>query len=146
METKYGKYIITDPTRIQSGAEVNHSKKEGEYSRFLGFLNKDLMAEAPLYCNVVRISDPPTQPTLYKSVHVHEVEEVLLFLSIGPDCELGGEVVIHLGSEGEKHAFSRNTLVYIPKLMKHCPVYFNNFKKDNQFFIISFYFSLNVTN
>ena len=88
-----------------------------------------------MHCDVVRVLEPPV-PQPFINPHAHKVDEVLLFLSLSPDGELGAEVEIELGREKEKHTYNRNTLIYIPKLMRHCPMYFHNFKK--QFYMISF--------
>jgi hypothetical protein len=121
-QTKYGKYIVSYPKTTQSGPTADGYQKENEIGRYFGFLEDNISLEYTFYCDAVRISPPCKQRKLYKFAHIHDLEEVMLFLSIGPDSNLGGDIEIYLGSEGEIHTFNSNTIIYIPKSFKQCPI------------------------
>ena len=56
--------------------------------------------------------------------HTHNFHEVLAWLGGNPDDpeDFGGEVVLYLGAELEKHVFTRPTLVYLPPDLPHGPL------------------------
>ncbi|GAI16848.1 unnamed protein product, partial [marine sediment metagenome] len=66
---------------------------------------------------------------LSPQAHSHDYDEILGFF--GSDMEdirdLGGEVELWL--EDEKHIINKSCLVFIPKGMKHCPLYFKRIDK-----------------
>jgi hypothetical protein len=136
-ESKYDKYFIIDPPAIQSGPRAFHNQAKNKWAFGRGFLSGDLIKGAPLFSDVVLVKEPP-DPQPFINPHAHKTDEVLLFLSISPDGELGADVEIEIGREREKHSFHRSALVYVPKLTRHCPINFNNFQKDRQFYMISF--------
>jgi hypothetical protein len=55
--------------------------------------------------------------------HIHKEAELLFHIGMNPDdpSDLGGEVVIYMGKELERHVFTRSTVVYIPPNFIHCP-------------------------
>jgi hypothetical protein len=56
--------------------------------------------------------------------HIHNFHEILAWYGSNPDNpdELGGEVILYMGPEMEKHVFTRPTLVYLPPGIPHCPL------------------------
>jgi hypothetical protein len=70
-----------------------------------------------------------SQPVLmYKDPHVHEFDEFLCFLSSDPRTpfDLGAQIELSLGKEGERQIINAATIVCVPKGMVHGPL---NFKK-----------------
>ena len=133
--TKYGKYVITNPLPITSMAHHIKGKKKSAEGAI--YLNKDLVPETRIFSNIARtFAEPDPQPFIVP--HKHDVDEVIYFLSMSPDGTLGCDVEFQLGDEGEKHTFNRTTLVYIPKGLTHCPIFYRNFQKDRQFTLVSF--------
>jgi hypothetical protein len=129
-ETKYGKYIISGskppplppdaPPRGDIGTGVVHVdddviKGEGAYY---------------LACNLVwKASDLPSPG----GTHAHKNwVEYLGFIGSNPDdpYDLGGEVEFWLG--GEKHIITKSSVVFVPKGLTHCPIYFR--RVDRPFF------------
>ena len=55
--------------------------------------------------------------------HMHKTPEVVVHVGTNPDdpYDLGGEVVMYMGEEMEKHVITRSTLIYIPANMIHAP-------------------------
>jgi hypothetical protein len=56
--------------------------------------------------------------------HIHNFHEILAWYGSNPDDpdELGGEVILYMGPEMEKHVFTCPTLVYLPPGIPHCPL------------------------
>jgi hypothetical protein len=113
-ETKYGKYI-NNPPHIQIHAEddgrvvfdglmINH-KRLG-YNMTLGhqFVTRPFLSNNP--------------------THTHNFDEFLAWYGGNPEDpeDFGGEVVLYMGEELEKHVFTRPTIVYLPRGMAHCPL------------------------
>lgn len=78
--------------------------------------------------------------------HVHSYDESLLF--IGADCsdltQLGGEYVMSMGKEMERHVCSVPSLIHLPKGFPHCPLVIT--KVDKPFiFVVLQGFSSNET-
>jgi uncharacterized RmlC-like cupin family protein len=56
--------------------------------------------------------------------HVHPRPEILFFIGTDTDdlTDLGGEVEISIGDDGEKHVFNKTTAVVLPGGVPHCPL------------------------
>jgi hypothetical protein len=56
--------------------------------------------------------------------HIHNFHEILAWYGGNPDDpdDFGGEVVLYMGPEMEKHVFTRPTMVYLPPGVPHCPL------------------------
>ena len=70
---------------------------------------------------------PVTAPVLMEAdPHCHEFDMYITLLGLDPNglSDLGGEVELCLGKEGEKVLITEPTSVYIPKNMIHCPLEF----------------------
>ncbi len=136
-ETKYGKYFISDPYRLQVGELAHHDKIKERNAEGLVFLNKDFLPET-LYSSIVSraYGEPDPQPFIH--AHKHDVDEILIFLPLTPDGNLGADVELYMGEEGEVHTFNRPTLVYIPAGVVHCPLYYRNFQPGRQFYLVGF--------
>ena len=136
-ENKYGRYIITNPLPIKPGGMAHHIAGKKRTAEGAIYLSKDLIPETNLFSNIARtFGEPDPQPFIL--AHKHDVDEVIYFLSMSSDGMLGCDVEIEMGDEGEKHTFNRTTLVYVPKDLTHCPIYYRNFQEGKQFTLISF--------
>jgi hypothetical protein len=73
------------------------------------------------------------------NTHVHDHDEQLLFIGTDPNdlTQLGGECVMCMGPEMEKHVISAPTLVHLPKGFPHCPTYVT--RVDRPFIFSMFY-------
>jgi hypothetical protein len=111
-ETKYGRYISRRP--VEAG-------KFGPDFRMTG--EQDFKSDFSL--TVIRVSEPVLMEEL---AHSHDFDMYLFFLGFDPDNmgDLGAEIEMYFGEEGEKHIINSPTSVYIPKGQVHCPL---NFKR-----------------
>ncbi|MBR5381577.1 MAG: hypothetical protein IK136_03040 [Oscillospiraceae bacterium] len=57
--------------------------------------------------------------------HRHEAPEILGFYGSDPDDpeDLGGEMELYI--DGEKHLLTKSSLVFLPPMLPHCPLYVN---------------------
>ena len=70
--------------------------------------------------------------------HSHDFDEFLCFFGADPaNCfDLGGEVELSLGSEGEKQVINTGTIVCVPKGLVHGPLNFKKVDKPMMFSVI----------
>jgi len=71
--------------------------------------------------------------------HVHDFDQVMLWLGADPADmgELGAEVELCLGKEGEKHMITTTTAVAVPRGMPHFPAGITRMDKRFIFFTVS---------
>ena len=115
METKYGQYVYTHPIVPTDFGPMLEMVGEDVYKSdfhimYLPVVKPVLMEEYP---------------------HYHNFDMYLTFLGFDPNGlnELGAEIEIGLGKEGEIHKITTPTSVYIPKGMVHCPLNFKRIDK-----------------
>ena len=142
-KTKYGKYVVTKPVTMPPDQTIAHhpdfDPDAGKPHRPGSgvYLSGDSVPGCPVYCGIQRTSDvPPKQPFIVAHKH-DDVDEIILFVAAGPDAELGTNVTIELGEEGEKHTFHETTVVYVPKGLRHCPIWYGPFQKGKECYLIA---------
>ena len=122
-ETKYGQYIIKAPIDI--------SERHPNLPPSLSFTDNkpwsdwhDIKYSMAYRC----ITEPMI---MAKEPHEHDFEQFLFFLGSDPmDIgDLGAEVEITLGIEGEKHVFNTATVLRIPPGLYHGPFNFKRIDK-----------------
>ncbi len=71
--------------------------------------------------------------------HTHDFDQLLLWLGPDPDnlLELGAEIELCLGKDGERHLFTIPTAVAIPRGVPHFPATIKNLKNPFQYMEIS---------
>ena len=146
-DTKYGKYIRTQPVTAPSTGRrlAFHSDDFNEESGSTQspgsgvYLNGDAFPGYPIYFAILRTSEAPAkQPDIYSHKH-DDADEIILFVAAGPDAELGTNVTIEMGEEGEKHTFHETTVVYAPKGVYHGPIWYSTpFKEGKEFYLMAY--------
>ena len=129
-ETKYSKFIIREP--IVKGSSVPEVHICGE---------KHLCGEE--YCPGSTFPSFPNEVTLFtitepctiSAKHAHDYDELLYFLGGNPlnFFEYGAEAEILMGEEDEKHVINTTSIIYVPKGLMHCPIYFKRVDKPVMF-------------
>jgi hypothetical protein len=127
---KYGRYIIREPIvkgRLSPEVHICGEKhlNGDEFcpgSNFPGFPN-----EVTLFTI--------SQPSVVSAKHAHDYDELLYFLGGNPMnfYDFGAEAEILLGEEDERHMVNTTTIIYIPKGLMHCPIYFHKVTKPVMF-------------
>jgi hypothetical protein len=122
-ETKYGKHILKDVFKDFEGY-VGHSliSHNGEF-------NVDCCMG---YHHVAEDKE-------FANPHSHNFVELLCFLGSDPADirDLGAEVEVCLGEEGEKHLIDTAAVVSIPAGLIHCPITIKNVKRPIVFLEVS---------
>ncbi len=121
--TKYGKHILKDVIK-ESPGNANYMVMAHE-----GELNIGCSMGYHLVSEDKEFDNP----------HSHEFAELLCFLGTDPADirDLGAEVEICLGEEGEKHLIDTAAVVSIPGGLIHCPLTIKNVKKPIVFMEVS---------
>jgi hypothetical protein len=130
MADRYGKYIIREPiVKGRTAPELHICGQKhlcGEDfcpgSRFPGF---------PSEVTLFTIAEPCT----VSARHAHDYDELLYFIGGNPMnfFEFGAEAELLLGEEDERHTIDTTTIVYVPKGLMHCPIYFKKVEKPVMF-------------
>jgi hypothetical protein len=134
MESKYGKYFISEP-RVESVAYHPVKNVKGVTFPDEIYLDGDIIKGSPAVVDIGWCFQIP-EPDPVEWTHTHDFDEVLCF--IGTDAEhprdLGAEIEFHMG--GEKHTFSKTTTIFVPKGVPHCP--FMHKRVDKPFLLVVF--------
>jgi len=124
---KFGKYIVTELNKNIVEAPWSPSLQQvskGQTGRVLWLDNETV--PGAFYVETVWIY--PREETPEKrgaQTHTHDYDEVLAFFSGNPDDphHLGAEAEFWI--EDEKYTITKSCLVFVPKGIKHAPLYFN---------------------
>lgn len=116
MESKYAKYIVTEPLSEEHGYEIKDGPDAMAAMAYLdgGVIDNAFYVETHWF----------KKPTQYSpQAHTHDFDETLGFF--GGDAEhpreLYGEVELWI--EDERHLLTESCLVYIPAGTRHCPMH-----------------------
>ncbi len=124
VEKKYGKYIKKDAIEDAEFAPSIHFKGADSW--------KGLECSVNLKC-FTQPHDLETHP------HAHDYDQLLFFMGSNPlnIKEFHAEVKIFLGEEQEEQTINSTSIVYIPKGLIHCPLYFKKVEKPVVFINIA---------
>jgi hypothetical protein len=124
-ETKYGANIVTE---LQSNLFLAPGEKLEEGDNPI-ILNLDDNVVKGAFLVQASWDMPGKVPTKDKgdrteSSHKHDFDEVLAFFGTDPNNphDLGAELEVWIG--GEKHTVNKSCLIFVPKGVYHCPIYF----------------------
>lgn len=121
-QKKYGKYVVTLDLK---------NDRPGFYRQVASVNGKafgiDFNVDYGAYWAAGNMGESPAAP------HVHDYDQVMLWLGAdGNDMgELGAEVELCLGEEGEKYMVTSSTAVAVPKGLPHYPA--NIMRMDKRF-------------
>jgi len=111
-ESKYGKYILKGAGKPETGpAGVTSAVIEG--------LKDSAGIQHRLYWHY--ISEPAA---VVEEPRSHDYDEFLVFIGANPAeaLDLGGEIELSIGEEGEKQVIDTASIVCVPKGLTHCPL------------------------
>jgi hypothetical protein len=126
--TKYGQYVKKLVFRDDApGFYRQVTTLDGET------LGLDAHIEFGAYWAAGSMGTAPYRP------HTHDFDQVMLWLGADPADmgELGAEVELCLGAEGEKHMITTSTAIAAPRGMPHFPARINGMDKRFIFFTVS---------
>lgn len=130
-ETKYGKYIQTQPKPERTVAGEPEPKDTPDVMTSVVYLDGQVL-EGGLYAESCWF----LKPTAYSPpTHTHDFDEVLAFMGSDPENprDLHGEVELWLG--GERHILTESCMVFVPRGLEHCPM--NILRADRPIFHFS---------
>jgi len=130
-KSKYGKYIVYEP---KENIVAPPWSPKGKIPGRIAYIDHEVV-DGAFYMECVWLM-PGMRPELLPGAkppgpqaHTHDYDEILGFF--GSDTknmrELGAEVELWLGDE--KHIINKSCLVFIPKGLQHCPLYFTRIDK-----------------
>ena len=132
-ESKYGKYIISDPKIENVAFHPNSIPVKGVTFPDEIFLDEDLVGGSKMIIDIGwRFEVPNPDPVEW--THSHDFDEALCFIGTDPENpkDLGGEIEFTIGDE--VHTFDKTTVIYIPKDLDHCP--FIHKRVDRPFLLV----------
>jgi hypothetical protein len=118
--TKYGKYIVTEPAPPADTPASNLDEQPKDMLTQMTYLDNEVVKGAYYTeCSWLMKAYPDR---VWVKEHKHDFDEVFGFY--GSDAnnpkDLGGEVELWIG--GERHLITKSCLVFVPKGLKHCPL------------------------
>jgi hypothetical protein len=80
-----------------------------------------------------------SKPMSFDHPHSHDFTEMLCFIGGNPEdiTDLGAEIEMTLGEEGEVHKINQTAVVAMPPGLKHCPIVFKKVTRPLVFLEIS---------
>ncbi len=120
-ETKYGKYIITEPIKPKTEAPWTPVLKAEESIPMLR-LDSTILKGAFYVESAWTL--PPFANESHGQAHKHDYDEVLAFFGSDPQHpnDLNAVAEVHLGDE--IHTVTKSCLIFVPKGLSHCPIDF----------------------
>lgn len=128
-DKKYAKYIFTDVKPMDPPLPIPkrilEQKEAGNYTEATWmFALDDSVAKGAFYTNCIWIWEKKGIGDLELEIaHTHDFDETLGFIGTVRDNprELGGEIEFCL--EDERFVLDKSCLIYVPRGMKHLPLY-----------------------
>jgi hypothetical protein len=121
-ETKYGKYIITEPKKKFSSPHEGNIRPEDQTDILL--LDDDVLKGAFLVNTVWFWPERINNPVPDIKPHKHDYDEVLAIFGTNMEDphDLCGELEAWLGDE--KHIITKSCIIFLPKGLQHGPFKF----------------------
>jgi len=123
METKYGKYLITELKQKEGGPwEPAYRGDELQEVLYLddNVLKGAFYVDTAWFFPAMVIQDDATDTI---KPHAHDYDEVQAVFGTDPENphDLGGELEFWI--DGEKHIITKSCLIFLPKGLRHGPIY-----------------------
>jgi hypothetical protein len=132
VETKYGKYIISEykPPAVEAPWSPPNLQGVSKGKGGRVFYLDDSIVPGAFYMECVWVmprpasAAPPGSRRVGTEPHTHDYDEVIAFIGTDHDdpYDLGAEVELWL--DDEKHIIDKTSLVFIPAGLKHGPLTF----------------------
>jgi hypothetical protein len=129
-DSEYGKYIITEDLMPPMGQEMvelmeGQAKAGNTLDRTLLLGLQDSILKGAFFAGCEIIWGLTGKgPVTIEAPHTHDFDEVIGFVGTGKTQPraLNGEIEFWLG--GEQHLITQTCLIFIPRGLTHCPIYF----------------------
>ena len=122
--SKFEKYLVRKPVYERFSGVKNRQ------SPAMTYMSRAQVPESNYYLEYGWIQGIP-EPNPYIFEHVHDTDEIILYLGGDPDNpeDLGGEIEIRVG--GQPLIFSSTSALFVPRGVKHGPVIWHKFRKPH---------------
>ena len=143
-ERKHAHLIVTEdirPTRPPPEGMLKRFQKQREAGNYLDSFHllslNDSVAKGALYFDAVWMQElHGTDGFQVEIQHSHDFDEILGFFSSRQDDLRDLNAEIELWLEDEQYFITRSALVFVPKGMKHLPLYFRRVGSPVLFFTV----------
>jgi hypothetical protein len=126
-ESKYGKYVISEPKLITELAHHDFTDVSGITFPDEVYLDKEILGEAKQWLDIMWIWEIPNPPDLL-GAHSHPFDELVLLIGSNPrdTRDFGGEIEWFMGggAEAERFVIDRTSLIFVPQGLVHGPMNF----------------------
>lgn len=131
VESKYGKYIVTEdlmppepPEMITAMEDQAKAGKILDRTMLLGIMDKIVPGCSMFVGCEILWGLPGGKPVSIEIPHSHDFDEVIGFGGTNRNYprELGGEIEFPMGDE--THILTKTCLIFVPRGVRHCPVTF----------------------
>ena len=135
-EGEYGKYVLNKLTLPEAQADPAAVEKYNKYAHRILWMDSDsvpgaFQLNASWYTapNMYLVDEGQRDNASFMHPHVHDVGEIVAFYGSDPEDQenLNGEIIFYIG--GEKHVFTKSTMVYLPAGLEHGPLFIQKVDK-----------------
>jgi hypothetical protein len=141
-EKKYAEYIVTEDTRPEGPPPAGFMKRMQDQREAGDFLDSfhllrlnEQIANGAMYFDAVWMNDLHGAHGVQVEIqHSHDFDEILGFFGSKKTDPRDLDAEIELWLEDEQYFITRSALVFVPKGMKHLPLYFRRIGSPVLFF------------
>lgn len=135
-EGEMGKYVLNKLTLPAHQADPKIVEKYERYGKRILWMDSNaipgaMQLNASWYYkpNMYLIDEAKEEGTSFLQAHKHDVGEIVAFYGSDPEHpeELNGEIIFYIG--GEKHVFTKSTMVWLPAGLEHGPLFIQKVDK-----------------
>ena len=124
-ERNYAKYIIEETIPGPVEARSENPKEHGGTNVL--WINEELQGAltGATYLNVAIISKPFGFYEGHHQGHIHSFDEYVTFIGTNPEKPHELDGLVEMWMEDEKYMLTKNTAVFCPRGVYHCPIVFH---------------------
>ena len=135
-EGEMGKYVLNELKLPAAQADPAAVEKYEKYAKRILWMDSNAVPgafqlNASWYKkpNMYLIEEGTKDKASFMNPHKHDVGEIVAFYGSDPDDQenLNGEIIFYIG--GEKHVFTKSTMVYLPAGLEHGPLFIQKVDK-----------------
>lgn len=135
-EGEMGKYVLNKLTLPAAQSDPEAVEKYEKYGKRILWMDSNsipgaFQLNASWYKkpNMYMITEGMDKNASFMNAHKHDVGEIVAFYGSDPEdpMNLNGEIIFYIG--GEKHVFTKTTMVYLPAGLEHGPLFIQKVDK-----------------
>lgn len=135
-EGEMGKYVLNKLTLPPAQADPKAVEEYEKYAKRILWMDSNAIPgafqlNASWYKkpNLYLIEEGQKSDAAFLKPHKHDVGEIVAFYGSDPEDQenLNGEIIFYIG--GEKHVFTKSTMIYLPAGLEHGPLFIQKVDK-----------------